>query len=419
TEAESALLKQIGVEDWFVPNEKSPWFKTSQAVINGDSLINYASPDGWAKIAAIRGPGKEPWFQDKTVFDSLESTRTSYNDAYSVLGEEAKPLATAGLERTQKAIDRVKGEMEQWFRELERQGTEIPRTKEGKIAFWDAPLKYPTRDEPLNADEQKQFEFAKRIREEVVRRLRVEQGVFDQSFVQSVASTERASESKQATDRTVEERAKSDKLATGGPGREGAPGERPGLGRSSPDRPVSERAVTERGAARNPAAVPGPRAAETSEFFESQEEVRGRESALKVEAKEGAGGLTMVADKAMAPELVKTLEKYNKDAEFQKLMEERISQSKDEKEKERLRQELENYRKLPEADRTRVRIAAAEEAVAAYKSGERSGRITAGRVLAVGGTVIAVGMLAQLLLSQCGCNAQNEGPAVKPTYGGD
>jgi hypothetical protein len=48
---------------------------------------------------------------------------------------------------------------------------EIPRP----IPFWDAPLKYPSKGE-LSPLEQRQFDFAKKIREETVRRLRAEQG---------------------------------------------------------------------------------------------------------------------------------------------------------------------------------------------------------------------------------------------------
>src|SRR5262249_41388095 len=210
TEAERGLLKQIGVEEWFMPNVNNAWNKTSQAVINGDSLINYASPDGWAKIAAIRGPGKEPWFWDKTVFDSLESTQKSYDDAYSMLSEETKPLAEAGLKRTRGAIDRVKGEMELWFKELEGGGFEIPRTPDGKIAFWDARLKYAAKDQPLNELEQRQFEFAKQIREEVVRRLRAQQGVFESSpAVTPVDTTERKPDSTEPGQDSIEKKGES------------------------------------------------------------------------------------------------------------------------------------------------------------------------------------------------------------------
>ncbi len=373
TDAERGLLEQIGIKDWFVPDARNSWYRTSQAVINGDSLINYATPDGWAKIAAIRGPGKEPWFQDKTVLDSLESTQKSYNDAYQVLSEEAKPLADAGLQRTRGAIDRVKGEMELWFTGLETQEFKIPRTPEGKIPFWNAPLKYATKDQPLTEFEQSQFEFAKQIREEMVRRLRAQQGVFESVPVAvTVPPVDRKAEGREVGRETTERSSRAEKA------------------------PIEE----------------------TSEFYESQGETRGRESALKVEAKEAAGRVTVVADKSVQPELARTLEKYNKDQAFLELLEREIAETKDQTEKERLKEELEKYRKLPEAERARVREMAAEDALRTSRSTGGAGK-TIGRVLAVGGTIIAIGMLADLLISDCNSNSQRSGPPVKPTFRGN
>src|SRR4029453_16250171 len=227
----------IGVEEWFVPNANNSWNRTSQAVINGDSLINYASPDGWAKIAAIRGPGKEPWFWDKTVFDSLDSTQKSYDDAYQVLSDEAKPLAEAGLQRTKGAIERVKGEMGLWFKELESKGVEIPRTPDGKIAFWDAPLKYATKDQPLNDLEQKQFDFAKQIREEVVRRLRVQQGVFESSPVTTpVAPADRKAEGTESRKDGSEKKVEVEKGAPDKPASNSLAAEKPGAVRQAAGR---------------------------------------------------------------------------------------------------------------------------------------------------------------------------------------
>ena len=186
TDAESELLRKVGIEDWYVPNPESPWYGASRAVIDGDSLINYASPDGWGKIAAIRGPETAPWFEDATIFDSLASARKSYDDAVSVVSPQARPLAESGLERTTRAVEKVKSDMQRWFKELEAEARAagrdpagvVPRNADGSIAFWDAPLKYPGKS-ALSPLEQAQFAFAKRIRQEMVRRLREMQGVFD------------------------------------------------------------------------------------------------------------------------------------------------------------------------------------------------------------------------------------------------
>jgi hypothetical protein len=170
TDAEREMLSLFGIKHWYVPHKDSPWYLASRTVIDGDSLINYASPGGWAKIAAIRGPGKGPLFQDATIFDSLDSARLSYEDAYTVISETAKPLAEAGLQRTQAALQRVRNRVLEW---LEQQ-TDTPYNSDGTLPFWDTPLSYPS-ESALSALEQEQFEFAKRIREQVVQFLLAEE----------------------------------------------------------------------------------------------------------------------------------------------------------------------------------------------------------------------------------------------------
>jgi len=172
TPDEKRLLAEVGVESWCVPHAGSPWYGASRAVIDGDSLINYASPDGWAKIAALRGPDTLPFFEDPTVLDSLHSAKRSYDDALLVVSPAAKSLAEAGLLRTKAAIRRMRDAMRIWFA---TQGPWLPANADGSIAFWNAPLKYPSQG-PLSKREQEQFNFAKRIRERVIEILRVEQG---------------------------------------------------------------------------------------------------------------------------------------------------------------------------------------------------------------------------------------------------
>ncbi len=205
---ELVMLKKIGVEEWTVPHPGSPWYKASRAVIDGDSLINYASPDGWAKIAAIRGPGKGPFFEDPTIWRSLQSAKESYDDALTVMTNEAKPLAEAGLDRTNKAVERVKPDVDAW---LAKEAGDVPYNPDGSLPFWNADLKYP---EKLTQQEQQrftqlftsesaglidaaqraelqglrykgltplqiqQFEFAKKLREKTVELLRAQQGIY-------------------------------------------------------------------------------------------------------------------------------------------------------------------------------------------------------------------------------------------------
>lgn len=175
TEHEKGLLRVVGLEDWFVPHEESTWYGASRAVIDGDSLINYASPDGWAKIAAIRGPETLPFFEDPTVFESLQSAKHSYDDALTVISPAAKPLAEAGLQRTKGAVRRMRDAMRVWFAS---QNPFVPANPDGSIAFWNASLKYPSQG-ALSRREQEQFNFAKIIRERVVAILRAEQNVYE------------------------------------------------------------------------------------------------------------------------------------------------------------------------------------------------------------------------------------------------
>ncbi len=169
---EMALLGEIGVHEWTVPHEGSSHYGVSRAVIDGDSLINYASPDGWAKIAALRGPDTQPFFEDATVFDSLYSAKQSYDDAMSVISEPARPLAKMGLERTRGAVKRMRDGVQRWFA---THGPFLPMNADGTIAFWNAPLKYPSAGE-LTIKEREQHRFAKEIRAKVVELLRAEQG---------------------------------------------------------------------------------------------------------------------------------------------------------------------------------------------------------------------------------------------------
>ena len=171
---ERAVLSRAGITDWFVPSEpaKAPDFerlppgerqrldsqyKVSRALIDGDAIDNYATLGGASKIVAIRGPGT--MFADKTVWDSFASVDTSFKDAYSVLSPKGRALADRALSETTARVhdadNGIRAEMNSWIAE---QGERVPRIKEGadagKVAFLDAPLKYP---EKLDAAESKQL----------------------------------------------------------------------------------------------------------------------------------------------------------------------------------------------------------------------------------------------------------------------
>lgn len=104
---ERALLQMLGIEDWWVPHPDLPGSIIAHALIAGDHSINYNNPDGFAKIALIRGPATESVFEDATIYDSLESAMASFADSFNILLPEAKNLALGGIRRTHTAVTRV------------------------------------------------------------------------------------------------------------------------------------------------------------------------------------------------------------------------------------------------------------------------------------------------------------------------
>jgi len=115
TDEERGLLSQIGIDDWWVPHPKNSSSKIAHALITGDHSINYNNPDGFAKIALIRGPATEAVFEDATIYDSLESAMASFADSFNILLPEVRPLALRGIRRTHKAVTRVMRMMTELF----------------------------------------------------------------------------------------------------------------------------------------------------------------------------------------------------------------------------------------------------------------------------------------------------------------
>jgi len=107
TKQEHEALQLISIDDWYVPHPDVPGSKIAHALIAGDHSINYNNPDGFAKIALIRGPGTESVFEDATIYDSLESAMASFADSFNILLPEVKNLALRGIRRTQMAVIRV------------------------------------------------------------------------------------------------------------------------------------------------------------------------------------------------------------------------------------------------------------------------------------------------------------------------
>ncbi len=115
TENERELLSVIGIKEWYVPHPNDPTSRIAHAVIAGDHSINYNHPEGFAKIALLRGPDTESIFEDPTIHHSLESAVQSFTDSFRVIMPEVQSLALKGLRRTKVAVERVNAIMSEMF----------------------------------------------------------------------------------------------------------------------------------------------------------------------------------------------------------------------------------------------------------------------------------------------------------------
>ncbi|MDZ4837313.1 MAG: hypothetical protein SGJ27_26300 [Candidatus Melainabacteria bacterium] len=115
TEHEREMLATLGIEEWHVPHPQDPDSKIGHAVIAGDHSINYNHPEGFAKIAMLRGPDTESIFEDDTIHHSLESAVQSFTDSFRVIRPEVQGLALKGLRRTKTSVERVASIMTEIF----------------------------------------------------------------------------------------------------------------------------------------------------------------------------------------------------------------------------------------------------------------------------------------------------------------
>jgi hypothetical protein len=130
TDEERSLLKAVNIEEWYVPHPENECSKVSHAVIAGDHCINYNHPEGFAKIALLRGPDCDPLFQDDTIHTSLASAVASFSDSYRILRVEIQPMAINGLRRTKRSVERVTAIMRELFSGI-IYGGEDPNRKSG------------------------------------------------------------------------------------------------------------------------------------------------------------------------------------------------------------------------------------------------------------------------------------------------
>ncbi len=110
---ERAALKKIGVEAWTVPPRGARHEKVSRAVIEADSMVNYACPDGWAKLIGLHGP-QTMFDKDTLLADAVTKTgpgaasaQTSFDDARSVVSDDALAVYDAGHARASAAWQRT------------------------------------------------------------------------------------------------------------------------------------------------------------------------------------------------------------------------------------------------------------------------------------------------------------------------
>ena len=171
TPQEKEALAKAGILAWTVPREGSRHYAASRAVIDADSLVNYACPDGWAKLAAITGPDQPLPLQATTLLAGLTATApgavsatVSFLDARRIISPEVLERYDAGRARTELALTRVVGELERWANA--QPAHDVPRTHDGKIPYLDGALNY---SKPADVA------FARRLRDEAVRLLRAEE----------------------------------------------------------------------------------------------------------------------------------------------------------------------------------------------------------------------------------------------------
>ena len=145
SEEERELLALIDLPDWYVPHPDNPDSVIAHAVIAGDHSINYNHPEGFAKIALIRGPDTDVIFEDPTVFHSLDSAVNSFADSFRVIRPEVHMLAINGLRRTKTAMERVTAIMRELFNGCVIGAKEIPASGIEKVvqAIHRAHDKYP------------------------------------------------------------------------------------------------------------------------------------------------------------------------------------------------------------------------------------------------------------------------------------
>jgi hypothetical protein len=136
------LLERTGNTYWYIPDASTSWYQSARALINGDSIDNYATPGGFGKLVGLNGPETDVFFKDATIEESLASPRRSFHQAYPIMTPEGQALANAELSNTDNAIAVARRNTEAWLRQSRGIAADQPLPK---IPYWNSPLRYPDR----------------------------------------------------------------------------------------------------------------------------------------------------------------------------------------------------------------------------------------------------------------------------------
>jgi hypothetical protein len=147
SDAEHALLRLSGAQEWYVPDDAQIHNAVSRAVIVGDSVDNYSTPGGIGKIAGLGGPESDKWFMTRRIDNdtaeaerstNIGSARLSGVDASKLLTPNTSSLASMGQARTEQAISAAKQNIANWLRS--EKGIDPDKQP---VPFFNADLKYP------------------------------------------------------------------------------------------------------------------------------------------------------------------------------------------------------------------------------------------------------------------------------------
>lgn len=142
------------------------------------------------------------------------------------------------------------------------------------------------------------------------------------------------------------------------------------------------------------------------------------EKTLALETVEGPNGLKILADKVSGREMVKRLEQFTSEKAFRDMLEREIKNAQEgSEERKALERELEKYNGLSVADKALMRESALKEAVEMHNARMqgKSWKGTALKAIGVAGTLFAVGMLAEYILSNCKSSRGSTAPPANPT----